>query len=263
MSKDFRLVTAIRIEDDTSIWVTDDDGSPPAPNPDEVVLAPGLYYVSGDSSATDLMKYLSGALFSAGYPDCVFSVDQSTGLVSMKRTGATIDIDWTDAGSVGRSAEYVRDALRLDAFGDNPTLNSTPKVATRVHLGGFYPTYYLIDDLTNREPQASILIPDTGNAQVIYVADRKRFDLQVRTDGYPRTAGFTEYHDLEAWWQHAITGVPTRLYPDVTIDDAYSTSQRYGYQTMTIIPDDFDPQPEDANWYRHHTYSFRGVEYTE
>jgi hypothetical protein len=262
MSKDFKFVSAVRIEEGTSIWVTELDGTPITA--DEIVLTAGLYYITNDNTASDLLRLISIAFSGSGYDDVVFTIDTG-GIVSMSYEGSTsMKIQWSDAGAVGRSSEYVRDFIRHESFGDGPYLiNATEKVGARAHVGGFYPTYYLIDDLTNREPQASILVPDTGNAQVIYVADRKRFDLQVRTDGYPRTSGFSEYHDLEAWWQHAITGTPTRLYPDVTVTAVYSTSQRYGYQTMTVIPDDFDPQPEDANWYRHHTYSFRGVEYTE
>lgn len=274
MGRRAKLLTAIRITENTSFWVTSDNGVPIAP--DEIALTPGLYYISDDGTASDLCKHIQDALFTNGYVNNAgtrsrlsFSIS-SAGVVTISfwdaPTVREITINWTDAGAVGRSAEYVRDALR---FSGTTTQWSDPaarsRTGSRCHLGGFYPTLYVQQDLETIEPIAEQFTPDNGNAQTLWVATRLRYRLRLRASGYPRpaTSSYTEFHDLKSWYIDAASGRPFRFYPDTTVTTAYAEgSNWWGYQTMTLIPTEHEFTPEQDPWYKLWVMDLEAIQYT-
>lgn len=257
-----KMVGALRVTSGTSIWVTEINGSPVGPF--EIALTPGLYYViDGTPFASDLLTHISTQWSAATGDDIEFSIS-SSGIVSHNISGVTsMKVQWSAPSGETASAEYVQEWLRFDDQGDTYTLTTTPIAGYRTHAYGYYPTYYLQTDLERYEPRASQLVPDNGDTQNIKIARRKKYKLKVRSFGFPRESGYNEYHALEDWHDHAISGRPFRLYADTdTTTAAYSTSNRYGYQTMTLEPDAFEPAPLAGNWYKHMAWEFVAHEYT-
>lgn len=258
---DFKMVGALRITDNTSIWITEDDGVPRSP-PDEVPLTAGLYYISGDGTATDLLFHLTDELINVGGVSASIGVN-SSGIVELENGGDPFTISWAlPGGETGGASEYVQAWLRLESYGDEYEIPETTHTGARTHVYGYYPAQYLQMDLEEYLPRANQLVPDSGNGQIVKVARRKQYRIKVRSVGYPRSNTFNEYHALEDWHGQATSGRPFRLYSDTTVTAAYSTTARYGYQLMQIVPEPFVPAPLSGNWYKYMEHEFTAHEYT-
>lgn len=258
----FKMIGALRINAGTSLWVTKIDGVTQSPAL-ECPLAAGLYYVTGTGGSDDLLNLLEQAFVNQVGDDLIFSVN-SSGIISHEVSGiASAEISWSvPAGESGGSSEYVQAWLRLDDNTDPYTVTTTPISGYRTHAYGYYPAYYLQTDLERYEARAAQLVPDNGNVQTIKIARRKKYRLKIRSAGFPREAGYNEYHALEDWHDHASSGRPFRLYSDTDVTSAYATSSRYGYQTMVLEPKEFEPAPLQGNWYRHMEWDFLAHEHT-
>jgi len=268
MSLQCKAIVSLRISEDTSLWVTEIDGAPQSPAV-EIVLTEGLWYVTDDvTDPADLLAMIEAAFVTAtvtsspGVSKVAFSANDTSGKVShVARTGS-VKLHWGDPDANGRSAEYVKAWLRFENFSDPYLVGTvTPLVGYRVHVGGFYPRHYLIDDVASRAINAAQFVPDLGNVQTLHVSSRLEHALTFRTEGFPRDPGYTEYHDLDAWWQEAATGRPFRLYPDKTELDPYEPADRLGWQAFVLGTAPFTPQPENPAWYKHHRYSFQAFAY--
>ena len=266
---DFKAVGALRIEENTSLWIYDVDGDLTTY---EVPLTAGLWYILGDDSANDLLYHLEtriaanvASLVDGGGLSMVRFDLSSSGIVSHYTNDLDCEIQWTAASGTNEATD-VQSWLRLEGYGSSsyaaPGLPGAG-VASRVASYSFYPSYYLQVDLRPYETRARQFVPDNGNAQTIKIAQVDKYRLRFMTYGAPRTAGFTEYHMLEDFYEHAMSGRPFRLYADATKTAAYSTSDRYGYQTMTMVPKDFDAAPLQANWYKNFTFDCDAYGYTE
>lgn len=255
---DLKMVGALRITDNTSVWLTETGG---VPSILEIPLTAGLYYITGDGTATDLLQHLEDEFLNTAGLNLTMSVD-SNGLVSHE-----FDDDYTiswalPSGQSGGAAEYVQAWLRFDDQGAEYSLvTDTAITGYRTHAYGYYPDLYLQTDLEAYEPRAAQLVPDNGDPQVVKVARRKKYRLKVRSFGFPREADYNEYHALVDWHDHACSGRPFRLYSDTSVSAAYSTSQRYGYQTMQMVPDMMEPAPLQGNWYKNMEWEFSAYEY--
>lgn len=271
MSKNFKLIGALRIEEGTSAWITRIDGSAPSGGTVEIPLTPGLYYITGDGSATDLLQHLMDETQAAhvdlddgGQSKVQLEVD-SDGIIQWYTTSGSVNWYWSDPASSGADESTdVMSWLKLDSHGeDNVTVSTVTKTGDRTHAYGLYPSLYVQSDLRRGKPRTAQFVPDSANAQTIHVATREEYLIRVRTVGYPRASGFNEYHDLKDFHEHAMSGRPFRVYPDTTVTTAYSTSEREGYETMTMVPAPFFPQPVTAGWYRNMDWEFEAHQYAE
>jgi len=259
----YRLLTATRVAENTSIKITNIDGG--AVNID-FPIAEGLYYLSGDATATDLIPLVAASHGGRSVGISLANDRISLFAAGVGAAGRRIDI------SFDSTARYLWDAFRLPpgnlaAYRHSFVFGAAaPLTATRMYLGGFSPqNNYLHADLEKYRPLAEQFVPDAGNPQTLWVATRKEYEFRVRASGYPRpeAGGYTEYHELTSWYQQASSGLPTRIYPDTTITAAHSATQRFGYSSMIVIPEDMEPEPESDGWYKNWQFSFRGIEYEE
>jgi hypothetical protein len=266
-----KLICSVRIPDGCSFWATATDGVPEVP-PIEIVLTPGLYYISGDGTATDLLQHLENAQITAGWIQApaqakvAFTLNSTTHIVrAAVDVGVGIEADWSWIAVPGEtnSAEIVRDAIRF--AGDTSSLDQATlyEYGIRIPLGSFYPISGLQMDLEKYRPLATQLVPDSGNPQAIWVATRTEYRLGLRAQGYPRpSSGWTEYHDFRDFYREASTGRPFRLYPDASITTVFAENTNwFGYQTMVMVPDPLSPSPEAANWYRNWQFEIDALEY--
>lgn len=259
-----KMIGALRVTESTSAWHTETNGTPITPV--EIPLTAGLYYVSGDNSASDLLLMLYNDFTAIFGDDIIFSVD-SSGIVSAAAGGGVDDytISWALPPSTsGGAAEYVQAWLKFDTTMElvqNPA--TVPVYGSSCHAYGFYPAQYLQVDLEEFHPRGAQLVPDSGNSQVVKVARRSQYRVKVRSTGYPRSNTDNEYHALADFHDHATSGRPFRLYPDTSTTTAvYSSTNRYGYQTMQVIPEIWAPQPLQGNWYKYFEWEFTAHQYT-
>lgn len=261
----FKLVAGLRVETNTSLWVTNLNGVPQVPAL-EIPIPPGLYYILGDTTANDLLdaindaEVLAGITQIPGVPKIFWSLDTQHRVKGVITAGS-ITISWGDPNLVGRSSEYLRDWLRFSGTTTSWTFPiPSARTGSRVHVGGLYPSNYLQVDTERLQPLSAQFFPDSGPPSTLTIEARREYKIGVRTTGYPRDNSFNEYHDLFDFYQEASSGRPFRLYSDTLITTAYSTSNRYGYQTMVLRIDPLDPAPE-GTWYKHHNITFNAVEY--
>lgn len=258
-----KLIGALRVNSGTSLWVEEIDGIPITKV--EVVIPPGLYYVENNGASTDLLYAIEDAFTSAIGDDLQFDVD-SNGIVSHYIGGITsAKISWVlPSGETGGEATDIRNWLRFDSYGDSYTVTTTPLPGDRTHAYGFYPGYYLQVDLRRGQPRVAQFEPDDGNMQTIKIRVREEYEIALRSTGYPRPAasGYTEYHILKDFYAEAMSGRPLRVYPDTTVTTAYSPTNRFGYEEMTMRAAEFFPQPVTAGWYKNMDWSFSAVEYS-
>jgi hypothetical protein len=267
----YKLVAAVRVPDPSAIYVNEKNGGgiPKI----TINLVPGLWYVLGDGSANDLLQMIMNVATVADseLSELLFSLAAVPGVgtvVRHKMQGIilnSIKLHWIDPDLSGPDALQTQADLRLESHGTSYTLAGLNKDGDMTHLGGFYPVWYLVEDLEEDEFNGSQFVPDVGNPTTLLVAMRGLHRLRLRTEGRPRDSGQNEYQDLKRWWRHAAAGFPFRLYADADATDPYDSTDRRGYQSAMLTEESSHrrPQPDDPEFYTYFSHDLTAYEIDE
>lgn len=159
------------------------------------------------------------------------------------------------------TATEVRDILRFS--GTTEVFFETAS-AERTHLGGFYPSRSVIQDLEGDDHIAVQTRTDTA-AYGLYYAAFAGENLLVPAVGYPRSGSYTEYHALQSFitdW--CAQSRRFRYYRDASETSAFDvTSAPNGYIVRKADLDSvrrWAPIPMVPDWYKYWVHPLRLIQ---
>lgn len=251
------MVAFLSEDDETTFQIQRTDGGPYSAR--YITLPDGLYYPSGDGTASDLLQAIIDQIEAHAefVGEIQITVDTDTGLIGIGMATGTATITW------GAGGTRLRDWWALAVWGEaSMTIGAVAKAGSRAVTATMHPTLILIEDLLSIEPEVDTLLSSEGAMETIVHESPKTIARArlILKGGHRRASARGERNDAISFFDYASAGLPLRIYYDRDVSAAYvEFSEPDGYETYWLHEDDRMWADELAfgDWYEYYERGFK------
>lgn len=246
-----KVIGGIRIEDNTSMWLTTYGVTS---YNYELVLTPGVYYALGDGTDEDLCKLLTDSWDASGLPvgwvDWGVTVDYKR-LQVISLTSGTIEISFSSVSTpTADDSIYLQDIF---GFGTTVTIQGGETlISDKPFYGVFAPATYLMRDEEGFESYKVMWEEPQGTVGTLSTGGRNDITIKLRSIGTPYgDSDWNEYHELLWLIRVGMTGLPLRLYRQADLSTAFDLdSNQMGYVDFYLKQSNIAIESANPDWYK-------------